>query len=521
MDRLSGKELYPWFGDSGKRRPWNRKYTNQEFLKFEIKNIENASEWYNRFTKDVDVGEEPEPVKLYVAETNDLPNGWKSAILNNEDYTVKVLTALRNSNQVEVPALFPKENVPKDYSYIKVEKGVKKAYTNSRSQQTYYFLKVKDYQELNPDQAYLFQDLPFEQEYFSKLLKNEMGYNSHTAKSLESPMMSSPTSQGMGGIGMTSLEEELGFTRKLYRQMERAAPPEYRSIPPKPAYEKGAWKKLKGITKQSIDYRVGEKIVGSNNTIQNNFGNSYSVINSEKKNRMGFQGEYSFITSVDTRQEGQDLIRQITNRFGDTEVKTFDLSRNNDMQGHVPELKHAIDNFEDLWLNFAHARQKQPSMEKINLDKWRDRVRDNWDIMAPELGLDHKSGIFLDGQTTQSLQNVIRRAKARARSQDRKKVKERDMRSELNHLKTDIEKTADNAVVEKAKKQKKRSTGERRRNAIKDLLMGAFLTKDQVWNLVRQYDHFTSREQFEEYFKRLDKNGEIYKERGDLYTTTQ
>lgn len=517
--RLNYNEHFDWSENSSSKKPWNRQYWNQDFLDNEIERIKKAKNWKNNLRK-IEDGEEVGSIELFSHPVENTYNGWKKPIVEEVgEYVLKVLSPLRNDNQMPVCALFPADNVPEDFSYIKLEKGHKKILFNEKISRPHYFVVVEDYSYLSPDERFLVVDVDHEEGLLKDILERNMGYNSTTAMSMEAPTIGSPQSSSLGGIGMTSFDENSEAINDLFEAIQNSVPFEQRKgiKPPKSAI-KGKKVNAIGSNEQAIRYKVAEKVVGpSSFQFSSRVGDSYGVVSSEIKNRVKSESEYSYMTSMDSRRAGRDQLARIRNRFVDNEVKIADPTRQGELESHVEDLASDIGNFENIKINTVYSKQFQPSTNHIDRDKWKKRFKKIWETYANRLGMDYKSGVILSASADKSVDNAINVAQSIARTQGKDKITDDMMDDYYQMFQDEADRFADHPVLKEAKEEKEDIRREDVLNALRQLLTGQGLTKDEIWSYVKSENLFKDREDFEGKLGRLLRDGYIFEEDEDQY----
>lgn len=523
--RLDFDEHFEWSKDSTFRRPWNRKFLNQDFLKNEKARIEKATKWRSGFIK-ANEGDNLDSISLFVHPVKNMYEGWSKPVYEEVgNYILKVLSPLKNDNQMPVMALFAIDEEPEDFSFIKMDKAEKKILFNEKVGEFGKhgnFAVVEDYSYIEPDERFLVVDVDYEEGLLGDILKKNMGYDDASAKALESPTLGSPTSSGgMGGIGMTSFDQNMQDVNKLFEGLERAVPFEYSpNIKPPKSAENGRWVDFPGFSNQKVEFKVAEKVMGSTSTVSSRVGNKYGgVVGSERKNRMKSQGEYSYLTSMNSRGSGtaRDVLAKIRDRFTESELKMTDPTRGGELSSHIQDFKQDITNFEDLKLNTVYARQRMPSANNLDMDKWEDHFRDIWSIYSTQMGLEYDSRMFLTANAKKTLQNAVNVSQSIARMKGKEKVTDDIMGDYMNMFEDQVERFVDHPVMEGAKKERKKIRKEDIQNALRQLLTGNGFTKDQIWDFVKNEDLFKDRANFEDVMKRLEKHGYIYQNNGKWF----
>lgn len=518
--RLNYDEHFEWSKDSTFRKPWQRKFLNQDFLKNEKARIEKAREWRKNFVKAKN-GADLDSVSLFVHPVRNMYEGWSKAVHEGVgNYVLKVLSPLRNDNQVPVLGLFPVDEEPEDFSFIKIDQAEKKILFNDKIDRHENFAVVEDYSYLEPDERYLIVDVNYEQGLLGDILKENLGYDESSANALESPTVGSPHgSGGLGGIGMTSFDQNMKDVNQLFEHLEMAVPFEYRSNvkPPKSAVN-GKYVNYNGMDKQKIEFKVAEKVMGSSSTLASKVGNNYNrVVGSERKSRLKASGEYSYLTSMDSRGSGRDLLAKMRDRFTESEIKMADPTRSGELKQHISDLGKNLGNYEDLKLNTVYARQHMPSTNSLDMDKWQDNFRNLWGIYSERMGLEYDSRMFLTANAKKTLKNAVNVSQSIARMRGEEKVTDDIMSDYMSMFENEVERFVEHPVMEGAKKERQKIRKKDIQAALRQLLTGNGFTKDQIWEFVKDEGLFKDRANFEDVMHRLHKKGYIYENDSEFF----
>src|SRR3989344_7856047 len=119
MDSLSLSKIYLWKKRSVYTYPWQRKFLNIDFLKYEQKRIKDVRVWYFKF-QNARVGDNLSEVYYYTLPT-ELSSDCKAAIALRGEFSYTHVSALKNCPQMQLLALFQKGiPLPQDYSLIRI-----------------------------------------------------------------------------------------------------------------------------------------------------------------------------------------------------------------------------------------------------------------------------------------------------------------------------------------------------------------------------------------------------------------
>lgn len=262
---------------------------------------------------------------------------------------------------------------------------------------------------------------------------------------------------------------------------------------------------------QSIEFKVAEKVLGSSNTVSSDVGRGYGVVNKERRRRLKSDGEYSYMTSMPGNESDRELLSSIRQRFADNEVKVTDPTRKGELSGHIDEFSNSIDNFENLRLNVVRAREFMPSTSGIDKEKWEKEFRDEWEIFAPEMGLNYDSRMFLSGNAKKTLENSITLAQSLARLKGKEKVTEKEMKRTQQMFEDQAERLVEHPVMKNAQEKRREVKEKDRKKVFRDLLKGSGLSEDQLWELIKSEGIFNDRARFEDAVHELEKDGLIFR----------
>lgn len=205
-----------------------RQFLNLEFLKVESANIKKVRKWYNQYLKAKEY-ESLEEVNYYCLPAR-ISGLWKENEELKNQFQYKGLSALRNSPQIPIIGLFPKEKKISDHSFIRIIQSKKKILFNKNLPQgknCEFAIIIEDFEELPIEKIY--EDLPFEKQRISSLFLNNLGGDKFLSQSLAMPLLSAPISLNVpGGISYASLTRETPFLKELFKSVELATPPEFR-----------------------------------------------------------------------------------------------------------------------------------------------------------------------------------------------------------------------------------------------------------------------------------------------------
>lgn len=500
--RISRKVFYPWYKRS-KVYPWERGYADWEFLKTERFRVNKCREWYDEFLK-ARIGSKLGEVVYYAVPAR-LPEGWQSG-----EYEYIGLSALRNSPQVPLIALFPKDKVPQDYSLIRIISSKKSAIFNLNLPNNYnteYALEVEEFEELPADHFY--KDVPFDKKLITEVLQDSLGHDKYVARSLKTPLLSSPFVMGRyGGIGLASMMSESTFVDELLKQLQLMLPPEYRSINPPTTVTRGEWISPTSYGKSSMQFRFAEKF-SQNAKVGSSVGYKYNVVDDQWQKRLSFNGEYSFLSSVVYKGKTSEVYEEMMDKFTKTEVTAFYLDKLKESDVLLKDLSKHID--ENVWLNIAYSRQFNPVVKDTHMNSWKNKIRNDWEAFFPEMGYTDSLDFVKDMKVKQTMKNIIRIAQANARGNSRGEVTEKDLKEARQIFTTSAEEFIDHQITRRAKKIKKKSKQQNRIESIKEVLNTGTFSVKEMWENLKRTGYYKDRKDFESVLRWLHKKGHVYK----------
>lgn len=417
MNSLESQEWYLWRRKSDKRYPWNRNpYIDSDFLKSERKRIDDVDMWIKNLRKSSHGASLPD-VCYYVMPININP-GWL-AYFEGSNYICKGLSELRNCSFNPLIAFFPSDEVPTDYTLVRINSSKKIALLNSSTRSTIgeYAIIVDDLDEL--DSGSIYEDVPFESRIISKIIKENTYTTDSLAKSIAAPLISAPpVIRGIGGISLASILDDEDYSQGLNIALQTMLPPEYRSFSPPLWGIKG--KDIKIV--DGISIRLAEKIITGRNYVSSVEGSSFDIMEPEKRKRRAFQGEYSILGAlIKSQSRGIRLYEEMLHKFFESEITIPNLSEQVDADG-VLKLINAID--EDLWIQIARMRDKTPPLDisKQEDESFRRNILADVDVILCERVPDGFRDIIAEMEVDNCVDNLKREAQSITREEGGKRA---------------------------------------------------------------------------------------------------
>lgn len=485
-------------------------------MKSEQNRIDECVEWRREYRK-TDRGDKLSEVSFYSLPI-DLTKGWTEEIDRRGNFTVKGLSALKNDIQVPTIGLFPEDiDVPKDYSLIRILESEKQQIPNSKNNKGWRAIIIKDIEVLPDD--HLYKDVPFEEESVKDILMEGLNGDEFTAKSLQSPLLSSP--QGFsksGGIGMASMLSSGPMADELIRQLQVILPPEYRMLDAPDRDKKGAWKRING-REQQIKFKVAQKRTpNSRSQVSASKATNYAVVNREMSRKLDFGGEYSFVGSLVPGGSKVDTFNEMFHKFTQTEVTTFHLEELRYADVDLERLQQEIMGRENLWLNLVYSRQFQPGLkDKINEDSFKSDIRDEWEAFMPQMGYEDIPQYLLDVKADESWKNMKRIGQSIARADGRGTVKKKDLKEARNMISSSLEELVMQEETRKARKQVKKRDRNDRYASVQDILQSTRATTDQIWRIIKPYNYFDDKNDLQGFLDWLKRNKHIIRDQKGRY----
>lgn len=509
---VSKSEYFPWYSSSHSL-PWDRQFTNFEFLKTEKKRLQDTEKWYNNYIKTKIMDSLPE-VTYYVL-PSELSNNWRNSSDESIEYEHRGLSCLKNSPQFPMVALFPKNvKLPDNYSLIRIISSRKVVLINNKLSMKYnceYAIFVEDFEELPAD--YIYHDVLFDKKLIGEVLYKNLGQDEYVAKSLQSPLLSSPYIMGKyGGIGMASMLHNSTFVDELLKSIQLMLPPEYRAISPPKDILKGQW--VAPLTQSTIDgikFHFSEQLSGSKSQVGYSIGQSYNNISSQIQNRLKFNGEYSFIGTVLSDGTAKEIFDDMLKNFTRTEVVAFYLNKLKESDVYLKNLQQ--DTNEDVWLNIAYSRQINPQLDvhDINMRTWENKITKDWEVFLPEMGYPENMDFFKNQKVRQTMNNIMRLAQANARGEARAQVTEKDLTEARKMFLNSAEELIQHPNTVAAKRSIEKQKEFNRTQSIKVLMDQGTVTIDEMWEQLKETGYYQDKHDFEEVIDWLHKKGIIYK----------
>ncbi len=201
--QLSLNEYYLWKSNSASRYPWQRKFLNVDFLKYEQRRIKLLSSWYCSYINK-DYGSTLEETSFYVIPI-ELSSSWKSTIAELGYTNYIGLSALQNSPQILLIGLFSSldTNFPKEYSLIKI-RAKKVALINRKLGIPSYAVHIESWESLPSDTIYI--DTPHDKKLIPEILKENLTHDEQLVAAFQAPIISAPKVYGsIGGIALSCM----------------------------------------------------------------------------------------------------------------------------------------------------------------------------------------------------------------------------------------------------------------------------------------------------------------------------
>ena len=362
MNLVELSEYYLWRSFSASQYPWQRQYTNTDFLKYERKRIKEVYLWYEGFRR-ASEGSQIDEVSLYVVPL-ELSSLWKAAIASYGNYNFFGLSALNNTPTLCLIGLIDRNlKQPDDYRLIRILKSKKVHLYNTKSSFAQPALVVEEWEYLNSD--YIYVDVPFEKRIIEKIISENLTSEEHIPVSFQSPIISAPyVVGGIGGVSLSSMAAKSRFAEELIKTIQLMVPPEYRATrPPKSVY-----RGHKFLYESGIKFHLAERPYYDRNLLRGLYARNFNPVLKEVNRRFGFKGEYSiFSTLVPEKVNISQFFTELFNNFTKTEITLpYDLDELPLMDIELTKLRKVID--EDVWLQVVYSRQIHPRLTD-NVDK--------------------------------------------------------------------------------------------------------------------------------------------------------
>lgn len=409
----SREAYYLWAGRCTAEVPWARAYLNQDFLASESRRLLQVGSWYEAFTR-LPENSQLQPVTLYVVDV-DMPSAWSAAFAHFPDYVPVGLSALPNSSNSCLIGLFHRAKVPPLYRPIHVEISRKFIYHTAEAvPRSEYVLLVEAWA---PERhASLYLDFPKSYSRPAEFLQEELtGGSGQLAKSIEAPLLSSPsTTRVGGGVSLSAFESKSKFSRAFQRSVQSLLPPHLRSVSaPRKAREGNREPNASGIV-----YRVAEKWGRQVNRVQSVLAREFEMISNAHAERTTATGEISFVSTLTTPV---DQAPEVWNLF----LKQFSVSELT-LPAPLIELLEGIDleRFEqqvpeEMYTHVVESRHVNPrsengfrrASEAVHLT-----IRSDLDALLADRRVGWAGDMELDQLSAAVSANVYRLAQAEARA---------------------------------------------------------------------------------------------------------
>src|SRR3989344_645827 len=221
MSNFSLDQVYLWRKNSFSKFPWGRQFFNADFLEFEKKKIKDVQIWWENFYKRK-VGEKLNEVLYYVIPA-EFDSNLKASVANKGDYHIIQLSALKNSEQMSMLMILPRDKkIPQDYSLIRITDSKKDVLMNLVNSAPIYIINVEKYNV--EDSSIVYLDLPSkpEKNIVYKFLKdNLIKDDEYKVKSFQTPISSSPFVKNIGGgISLSSYSPRHSFSQEFLKTLK-------------------------------------------------------------------------------------------------------------------------------------------------------------------------------------------------------------------------------------------------------------------------------------------------------------
>ena len=275
---------------------------------------------------------------------------------------------------------------------------------------------IEDWDYLRSDSIYV--DVPYEERIIYKLIKENLIDDSQVSLCLQSPIISAPFGESIGGISLSSVSFDSTFAQELVKITQQMVPPEYRTLPPpKILYNGYNFPYIDGAL-----LHLAERPFSDNNVLSSIYSNKYNKLDKELSRRYAFNGEYSIFSAINPPQGDLAHIRkELLKNFTATEItlsEEIDKLWLSDI-ADVRTLKKVID--EDLWIQVVHSRQYMPGMNakaEIEYNKIIEHLARDFDTLLSDYQRLEVSREYLVRKlVSQSSDNLKRISQSIARSE--------------------------------------------------------------------------------------------------------
>ncbi len=514
MNHLPYKDIYLWKSKSSFNVPWNRKFLDIEFLKYEQKRIKELSDWYSKFRKSP-YGNKLEEVKFFVLPI-ELKSKWKASIALKGNYTFFGLSALKNDVQIQLLMLIPKDkNPPPEFSFIRIINSRKDYLHVERTNEVENVLIIEEFVIEDPSSVYI--DVPFERKPILTFIKENLINDNLLSPSFQSLLSSSPfIINKNGGLTMSTFVNKDTFSEELIKTLKLMQPPEFSDISLRlpPRLKQGTLFEVR----EGIKLRVAEINCLGNNFFSGLRTYDYEQLDSELNRRDNFNGEYSLLSVLSPKgEEKGELIRDMLARFVKTEITCpFNISELKYWDLDLNRLQREIT--EDLWLQVANERQINPliNFQSTEVQKLRIRLVDDWRVSLEEFGLTKYVDQEIRVNAKKSFENIIRVSQSQARDLNINEVNEEVLKQAYKLFTNNFEALVNNEDIRHKidiilpKKQE-----DNRINSIRAELSVNSLDINELYNNLK--DHFRDIYELQEYVDKLIIGGYIFEPKPRCY----
>lgn len=417
---ISLREYYLWQKGEKTHYPWERQFLNWEFLKFEEKRVRELAEWHKKFRKS-SKNSSLESASFYVVPA-ELNYSWKAAVADYGNFNYVGLGALYNSTTVTLIGLIPRIiKQPQDYRLIDITRAKKVFVVNRKLNMVESCVLIEDWNYLRSDSIYV--DVPYEKKIICKLINENLIDDSQISLCIQSPIISAPFGDSIGGISLSSVSCDSTFAQELVKIIQRMVPPEYRTLPPpKIVYNGYYFPYMDGAL-----LHLAERPFSDNNVLSSIYSNKYNRLDKELSRRCVFSGEYSIFSAINPPLGDLAHIRkELLKNFTATEItlsEEIDKLWLSDI-ADVRALNKVID--EDLWIQVVYSRQYMPGMNanaEIEYNKIIEHLVRDFDTLLSDYQKQDVSREYLVRKlVSQSGDNLKRISQSIARSEGKDRL---------------------------------------------------------------------------------------------------
>lgn len=487
-------------------------------MKHEQQRIKKLSKWYKEIFIKSKTGENVQSASFYTIPVK-LTSSWKAAIAETGEYNYIGLSALYNSPNILLLALFPENKpCPQEYQLICTEEAKKFVIYNTRLHTCEYCLIIEEWSYLPSE--FLYVDVPYERKITKKFIEENLIQDENIALSLSCPIMGAPYEIGsVGGTAFSSLHSVAPFAKEFIETVQLIIPPEYRdrnfSIP------KSLIKGYNFGYTNGIEYIFAEKIPHSNNNlVRGVITQNYERIKKEVLNRSGFMGEYSIFSTI-SPAEGYlfQIWKELFKNYTLTEI-TLPYDLNDLVEADINLRKTRREINEELWIQIVYARQLKPFIpSEIKIEKMVEMISKDFDALLTDIHSDTERDYIVRSMLYPLRYNVKRVAQSITRSDEKNTVDWRYL-EKARHLMVDnfhgfLMHPKIKKLLEKIEKRKR----DARFSIVEtELINNPRSTLVEIFEAVKGEDLFKDIYDLQRFFDWLEKNGYVISDARNRYT---